>query len=82
MPPRHLLLALYVLVCAGAVLWPGYACLGNRIEPRVLGLPMSFAWNIGWVLSTFVVLVLFHRASERARAAEADRTRQAPRAEP
>ena len=38
---RDLLFALYVLCCVGALTWPGYDWLGNRIEPMVLGLPFS-----------------------------------------
>jgi uncharacterized membrane protein (DUF485 family) len=57
---RHVLFGLYVLVCAFALTWPGYAWLGNRIEPTVLGLPFSLAWVVGWVLTTFVVMVAYH----------------------
>ena len=45
--------------------WPGYALFGNSIEPYVFGLPWSLVWVVGWVLATFVVLVLYHAASER-----------------
>ncbi len=78
MRTRHLLLSLYALVCAFAVLWPVYAWLGNHLEPRVLGLPMSFAWKIGWIFATFVVLMLFHRATERALEAERDADPERP----
>ena len=54
-------LGVYALVCLAALTWPGYAWLGNRIEPFVLGLPLSLAWNVGWVLLTFVVLAAYHR---------------------
>ncbi len=57
---RHGLFAVYLITCAGALTWPGYAWLGNRIEPFVLGLPFAFAWNIGWVLLTFLVLLAYH----------------------
>lgn len=58
----HPLLGAYALVCLAALTWPGYAWLGNRIEPFVLGLPFSLAWNVFWVGLTFVVLAVFHRA--------------------
>ena len=64
---RNLLFAIYVLCCLGAVTWPGYAWLGNRIEPYVLGLPFSLAWIVGWVVMTFLVLVVYH-ATGRSRA--------------
>ena len=57
---RHGLFAVYLIICAGALTWPGYAWLGNRIELFVLGLPFALAWNIGWVLMTFLVLVVYH----------------------
>ncbi len=57
---RHLLFGLYVLLCLGAMTWPGYAWFGNSIEPYVLGLPFSLAWVVAWVLLTFVVLTAYH----------------------
>ena len=62
---RNLLFALYVICCAGALTWPGYDWLGNRIEPRWFGLPFSLTWIIGWVSLTFVVLVIYHASGER-----------------
>jgi len=59
MKARQMLLGGYFLLCALALVWPGYQ-LGNRVEPYVLGLPMSFAWNLGWVVLTFVVLASYH----------------------
>ena len=58
---RNALFAIYVVLCAGALTWPGYSWLGNRIEPLILGLPFSLAWVIGWVLLTFIALVVYHR---------------------
>ena len=57
---RHILFGLYVVLCLGAMTWPGYAWLGNSIEPYVLGLPFSLAWVVGWVLATFVVLTVYN----------------------
>ena len=57
----HVGLALYAAVCLAALTWPGFAMFGNRIEPYVLGLPFSLAWNVGWVALTCVVLAVFHR---------------------
>jgi len=57
---RHWLLAAYMAVCCLALVWPAYDLLGNRVEPYVLGLPLSFAWNVGWVVLTFLVLVGYH----------------------
>lgn len=65
---RDLLFAVYVLCCVGALTWPGYEWLGNRIEPHVLGIPFSLAWVVGWVILSFLALVLYH-ATDRPRGA-------------
>jgi TRAP-type C4-dicarboxylate transport system permease small subunit len=57
---RDLLFASYVLCCVGALTWPGYEWLGNRIEPYVLGIPFSLAWVAGWVILSFVALGIYH----------------------
>ncbi len=55
------LLVLYAILCALALTWPGLSLLGaGRAEPYVLGLPFCFAWNVGWVICTFLVLVSYH----------------------
>jgi TRAP-type C4-dicarboxylate transport system permease small subunit len=62
-PPRRLravLFAIYVVVCLLALTWPGYSRFGNSMEPWVLGLPFSLAWVVGWVVLTFVALIVFH----------------------
>lgn len=56
MTPRHALLLVYVVVCALA-LTAGYAVFG--VGAPVFGLPRPFAYNIGWVLLTFCVLLAF-----------------------
>lgn len=47
----------YLCVCALA-LTGGYALFG--VGAPVLGLPRPFAYNIGWVALTFLVLLAFH----------------------
>ena len=61
---RHVLFAIYVMLCLGAMIWPGYAWYGNSIEPYVLGLPFSLAWIMGWVMLTFFVLVAYNATDE------------------
>ena len=61
---RHILFGLYVMLCLGAMTWPGYAWLGNSIEPYVLGLPFSLAWVVGWVLATLVALTVYNATGE------------------
>lgn len=62
---RQILFGLYVIVCMAGLTWPGYALYGNRPEPFVLGLPFVFAWSVGWVALTFVVLVVYHVTDRR-----------------
>jgi len=59
------LFTLFVLACLAALTWPGYAWLGNRIEPRVMGLPFSLAWVVGWVVATFVAMLCYHLSVKR-----------------
>ena len=62
--PRALdfLLAVYLVICIYSVVWPGYALLSVVAEnrPLVAGLPLPFAWMIGWIVATFVVLCAYH----------------------
>lgn len=53
--------ALFCLVCLAAVTWPGMAWFGGG--ELVLGLPLSLAWNVGWVAASFVALAVFHRVT-------------------
>ena len=66
---RDLLYGLYALCCVAALIWPGYAVLGNRIEPYVLGVPFSLAWIVGWVLLSLAALFLYH-VTDRSRRTE------------
>lgn len=59
----RILLGAYVVLCLAALVWPGYELVGNRVEPYVLGLPFAFAWHIGWVILTCLVIALFHLAN-------------------
>lgn len=66
-PWPHVLLAAYVVVCIASLVWPVYAWVGERIEPRLLGLPPGLAWIVGWVVLTFVALWCYDRAVGRGR---------------
>ncbi|MDX1389702.1 MAG: DUF3311 domain-containing protein [Acidobacteriota bacterium] len=46
--------------------WPGYAILGNSIEPYVFGVPFSLAWNVAWVVMTSLVLLTYYLTGRRA----------------
>jgi hypothetical protein len=41
---------------------PVYTVLGNRVEPRLLGLPWSLVYVLLVVTANLVVLVLLYRA--------------------
>jgi hypothetical protein len=65
-PRRHKLLMAVVLLTLAASIWPGYL-LGDRIEPYVLGLPLSLVWLVGCIVVMFVALLLTFRADMRAK---------------
>lgn len=62
---RHWLFAGYCLVCLACLIWPVYAAVGG-IEPFVLGLPLSMAWVIGWLVASFFALLAYHLIGRRA----------------
>lgn len=51
---------LYFALSAAALVWPIYPWLGNRVEPRVFGLPFSLVWVLAVILSNFGVLTLLY----------------------
>jgi predicted PurR-regulated permease PerM len=51
---------LYFAASAAALVWPIYPWLGNRIEPRVFGLPFSLVWVLGVIVCNFGVLALLY----------------------
>ena len=58
----NVLYGVFVVVCLVALVWPGYALFGNRIEPTVFGVPFSLAWNVLWIAASFVALLAYHTA--------------------
>jgi hypothetical protein len=61
-------LAAWCTLALAALVWPGYALFGARIEPLVFGLPFSVFWVVLWVVLTFAVLCLYDalaRGSDR-----------------
>lgn len=57
---RTALLAAFCALCLAAVAGPDYLGVGNRVDPRVLGLPFSLVWNLIWVALSFGALGLYH----------------------
>ena len=72
-PPRaaprpvwpHVALAIYVASALFCLTWPGYDLLGNRVDPRVFGLPFNMAWVAGWALASCVVMGAYLFVTER-----------------
>lgn len=60
MTVRNGLYAAFCVICLLALIWPGYAMFGNRVEPLVLGLPFSLFWNVLWVQLSFAAIIAYH----------------------
>ena len=58
---RERLAIAYFVVSTGVLVAPVYTALGNRIEPRVLGLPWSLVYILGVIAANFAVLVWMYR---------------------
>ncbi len=63
---RRSLLALYVVLCLGALTWPGYAWVAASVQWRPLGLPFVLLWHVAWVLLTMAVMLAFHVSGREA----------------
>ncbi len=56
---RLLFLVVYLLIGA-AIIWPVYPRFAGP-DPRVLGLPLFFAWIVGALLAMFASLVVLFK---------------------
>ncbi|HVI00010.1 MAG TPA: hypothetical protein VM869_14935 [Enhygromyxa sp.] len=52
---------LYFALATATLVWPIYPWFGNRIEPRVLGLPWSLVWVLIVIVCNFAVLLVLFR---------------------
>jgi hypothetical protein len=52
---------LYFVLATALLIWPIYPWLGNRIEPRLWGLPFSLVWVLGVITANFVILLVLYR---------------------
>jgi predicted PurR-regulated permease PerM len=66
---RNILFGVYAAICLASQIWPGYDWLGNGIEPYVLGVPKSLAWVVGWIVLTFLVMVVYYATDPNNREA-------------
>ena len=59
---RWAFLIAYVLIGL-SIIWPVYPRFAGP-EPRILGLPLFFAWVLGALLAIFVSLLALYRAEQ------------------
>lgn len=54
------LAVLYFLASVALLVWPLYPWIGNRVEPRVSGLPFSLIYVLAIVAANFGVLIFLY----------------------
>jgi hypothetical protein len=59
---RVALTCVYFVVATLALVHPVFTSLGNRIEPRFIGLPFSLVYVLGWIGLNCLVLIWVYRA--------------------
>lgn len=64
-PLRYRLAIGFFILYLIAVTWPVAQWVAAP-TPFVLGLPLSLAWSIGWIVAGFVVLVILEFLEERS----------------
>ncbi len=52
----------YFAVATALLIWPLYPALGNRIEPRVFGLPFSLVYVLAVIVANTLVLAALYGA--------------------
>lgn len=55
------LAVLWFMLSTAALVWPVYPWLGNRVHPRVLGLPWSLTYVLLVIAANFGALLLLYR---------------------
>ena len=55
------LAAAWFLLSTALLVWPLYPWLGNRVHPRVLGLPWSLVFVLLVIAANFAALALLYR---------------------
>ncbi len=64
-PLRYRLAIAFFILYLIAVTWPVAQWVASP-TPFVLGLPLSLAWSIGWIIAGFLVLVILEWLRERS----------------
>lgn len=54
--------ALWFVGASAALIHPVYTLVGNSVAPRVLGLPFSLVWVLGWIAANTLVLAWMYRS--------------------
>lgn len=62
---REILYGLFCLLCLLALTGPGYWLFASGSGVSPLGIPVSMLWTVGWVVASFVALLLFHLTRAR-----------------
>ncbi len=61
---RDLSFGLFVVVALLMLVWPLYPLFAGDPAVRVLGVPLSMAWHVLWIVLTFGVLVWYEATRE------------------
>ncbi len=56
---NRVFIVIMAIIMFWATMWPGYP-LFSGIEPMILGLPLSFAWVILWVIIGFLCMLALY----------------------
>lgn len=56
---NRIIFSIVMILATFAVVWPGHDIFGSA-TPLILGLPLSFAWIILWVIISFVAMLALH----------------------
>lgn len=59
---RVLMTGIYFAIATLALIHPLFTWLGNRVEPRLMGLPFSLVYVLGWIGLNSLVLTWMYRA--------------------
>lgn len=56
---NRIIFSIVMILATLSVVWPGYPLFASP-TPLVLGLPLSFAWIILWVVISFIAMLALH----------------------
>lgn len=53
----------FVAVCLLSLIWPGFPLAASWFPTRLWGIPFALVWSVGWILTSLVVVAIYHFAS-------------------